>query len=99
MATVIATETSAEQSSASAFWTDSRGVVYRAVSLTCAVAGEELCAGVALLRVGLAGELDTGAAELIASIGALLVEAGDVEAWPAQEVAHRLAQRETEAVR
>jgi len=99
MATVVATETSAAQSSPSAVWTDSRGFVYRAVSITCAVAGEELCAGVVILCVGHSRELDTGAAELVASLGALLVEAGDVQAWPAQEVARRLAERETEAVR
>lgn len=95
MATAIATETSTQHTQ-TASWTDPHGAVYQPVSITCAVDGQELCAGVAMLRLDSSRDPQAAVAEIVASVGALLIEAGDAHAVPLEDVPHHLANRNAE---
>jgi hypothetical protein len=77
VATALVTETLAPTASATAMFIDPGGVPHLPVLLTCVVDGQALCAGVAVLIVAGPQKPQPGAAETVASVAALLMDACD----------------------
>jgi hypothetical protein len=61
------------------------------------VDGSELCAGVAVLLVDGTRQPQAGAAEIVAAVGAHLIEAGDTRGAPVAQLARSLRPRAVSA--
>jgi tetratricopeptide (TPR) repeat protein len=86
-------DATANSSSRTTFWTDPRGTTYRPFLVTCAIGGRELCAGVGVLLLDGTREPRPGAADIVAAVGAQLIELGDVRGVPLDELTQSLASR------
>jgi hypothetical protein len=86
MATAPLTDPPPPSASTPGFFTDAPGAVHRPLLLTCSDGGRELCAGVAVVVLDGAQSVAAGAAAIVAGVAARLIEAGDAQAAPVEDV-------------